>query len=406
MSRSLLVIGLVLLAAVVVVSAEPPQAPPPRVLPIEEWVKQLASKDVGTCDEATRRLSDLALDPPPELLAATKSENPDVRERAVNIAQAMRWNVAVTRLPRGQRFAQQDRVDLFVAATAVWDLKPDDSRLWEPAVDMGRRLLERADMKGARKLQKDCPSAYNDCASYLRSISPQFTRLDVLYHRPDRKKQNPPRLNQPEAIQSPGVVDPSSICDSLIISRGNVQTEFGIMYSVVLANGDVTARTVMSNIVIVCDGDVNLTDNHVTASLIVARGNITIKGTAVRSVLMAGGKVKLGEKPSDNGIPEHFTVIKENEPNTLGVVFFELTTVGVEVKVADNAVRVSTVAEGKPFAKAGIRTGDTITEVNGKKPDSAESLRRLLRDALALGDATVTLRRGEKTETVKVSLPE
>ena len=178
------------------------------------------------------------------------------------------------------------------------------------------------------------------------------------------------------------------------------------MYSVVLANGDVTARTIMSNIVIVCDGDVNLTDDHVTASLIVARGNITIKGTAVSSVLMAGGKVTLGQKPDDNGIPEHFTVIKENEPNTLGVVFFELTTVGVEVKVADNAVRVSTVAEGKPFAKAGIRAGDTITEVNGKNPDSAESLRRLLRDALALDDATVKLKRNDTTVTVKVSLPE
>jgi S1-C subfamily serine protease len=76
------------------------------------------------------------------------------------------------------------------------------------------------------------------------------------------------------------------------------------------------------------------------------------------------------------------------------------------VKVAESAVRVSAIAEGKPLAKAGIRAGDTITEANGKKPDSAESLRRLLRDALAVGDATVTIRRGEKTESVKVALPE
>jgi membrane-associated protease RseP (regulator of RpoE activity) len=178
------------------------------------------------------------------------------------------------------------------------------------------------------------------------------------------------------------------------------------MYSVVLANGDVTARTAMDESVIICDGDVNLTDNHVATSLIVARGNITIKGSVTRSVLMAGGKVTLGEKPDDNGIPAHFTVIKEKEPNTLGVVFFELSAIGVEVKLADSAVRVTAVTEGKPFAKAGIRAGDTISEVNGKKPDSAESLRRVLRDALAVGEATVILHRGEKTETVKVSLPE
>ena len=53
-----------------------------------------------------------------------------------------------------------------------------------------------------------------------------------------------------------------------------------------------------------------------------------------------------------------------------------------------------------------MKVGDVVAAVNGTKPDSAESLRRLLRDALALGDATVTLKRGDTTETVKVSLPD
>ncbi len=54
----------------------------------------------------------------------------------------------------------------------------------------------------------------------------------------------------------------------------------------------------------------------------------------------------------------------------------------------------------------GVKAGDVVTEVNGKKPDSPESLRRLLRAALAIGVATVKLQRGDKTETVKVTLPE
>jgi S1-C subfamily serine protease len=53
-----------------------------------------------------------------------------------------------------------------------------------------------------------------------------------------------------------------------------------------------------------------------------------------------------------------------------------------------------------------VWVGDIIAEVNGKKPEAAESLRRLLRDALAVGDATVKLNRGGKSVTVKVSLPE
>ena len=64
------------------------------------------------------------------------------------------------------------------------------------------------------------------------------------------------------------------------------------------------------------------------------------------------------------------------------------------------------MVDGKPFADGGVRVGDIIANVNGKKPDSAESLRRLLRDALAIGDATVKLQRGDRIETVKVSLPE
>ena len=43
------------------------------------------------------------------------------------------------------------------------------------------------------------------------------------------------------------------------------------------------------------------------------------------------------------------------------------------------------------------KVGDIITELNGKKLDSAESLQRLLRDAA---------RRSDKTETINISLPE
>ena len=66
------------------------------------------------------------------------------------------------------------------------------------------------------------------------------------------------------------------------------------------------------------------------------------------------------------------------------------------MKVEGKSLQVTTIADGKPFADAGVKMGDIISEVNGKKPDSAESLRRLLRDALAIGDATVQLQRGEQ----------
>lgn len=140
-----------------------------------------------------------------------------------------------------------------------------------------------------------------------------------------------------------------------------------------------------------------------------ARGNITAAGGADTSVLMAGGKVTLGKervtkKMAENG---HYNVIVEGEPNTLDLTFFELLdTLGVLVKAESGAVTVTNYKRRGAFAAVGVEIGDVITGVNGKKPESAESLRRLLRDALAVGDVTLTVRRGDKTETLKVVLPD
>jgi S1-C subfamily serine protease len=158
--------------------------------------------------------------------------------------------------------------------------------------------------------------------------------------------------------------------------------------------------------VIVCDGDVTVTGRNVTRSLVVARGNITLNGWTNLSVLIAGGKVTVEDK-SQPKRDAYLSVIREDEPNPLGfITFFELTRVGLTVKVADGAVAVEKVSANSACAKAGVKVGDVILEAGGKKAADAESLRRLLRDALAIGDATVKLKRGNETLSLKVVLPE
>jgi membrane-associated protease RseP (regulator of RpoE activity) len=312
--------------------------------------------------------------------------------------------VAATKLPRGQQFAEQGRVDLFVAATAVWDLKPDDDRLWEPAWALGRRLIDKAELKGDRR-PHNCPSSFKDYATYKRLMPPLFKRLDEPYTRPDPQEADPPVLYHQEAVQAPGVVTAKGITNNLIVSRGLVRAETIIQSSVIFANGNVTSQGHLLHSVVVCDGDVAVTDSHITGSLIVARGNITVGGNVTEATLIAGGKVTVGTPRKVPGTAPN--LIKENEPNPLNfITFFELRRVGLEVNAADGAVRVSAVAAGKACEKAGVKAGDTILEVNGKKPADAEALRRLLRDALAVGDATVKLQRGNDTLTVKLALPE
>ncbi len=401
MSRSLVGIGLVMLLAVVA-GAQPPQAPSPRRIPVDELVEQLGTGPVAQREEAERRLSAMTVDPPPEVLAATKSLNLDQRERAARVAQAMRWNLAATKLPHGQRFAERGRVDLFVAATAVWNLKPDDDRLWEPAVDLGRRLIEKAELKGDRK-PHNCPSSFKDYATYKSLIHPRFTRVDELYTCPDPQKADPPVLYYREAIQAAGVDCPTSLSYNLIVSRRSVPVEKIIQASVIFANGDVTAPGGISNSIIVCDGDV--VADAISKSLVVARGNITVKGSTSNSTLIAEGKVRV---EAQKKLPKEYdSIIKENETNPLGfITFFELRQIGLEVKVAKGEVQVATVAAGKASEKAGLKAGDVALEVADKKPTDAESLRRLLRDALAIGDATLKVQRGNDTLTLKVPPPD
>jgi PDZ domain len=410
-----------LLLVVGLVAAAPAgdDIPPPRPVDVAALVRQLGSDDFAEREMATQRLSAMVIDPPPELLAATRSENPEIRNRASNAASAMRWNVGATRLTRGQKFAEQGRVDLFVAATAVWDLKPDDDRLWEPARHLGHRLLEKTEMlafrthPNIRRTIQDCPAAWPDVATYKKYCKPRFTRVDDLYVCPDPQQENPPLLFRNEAIHAAGVMSPMGIHGGIIVSRGSVETEYAIQTSVIFANGDVTAVTGLYQVVIVCDGDVNLTRDNVGGAVIIARGNITVNDGAHDAELIAGGKVTLGKKPElfRTDIERKRTwknvVIKENETNPLGfITFFELGHIGLEVKTAGMAMQVAKVEAGKVCNMAGVQVGDIILEVNGKKPTDAESLRRLLRDALAIGDATLMLKRGDKTETVKVALPE
>jgi hypothetical protein len=393
--------------------------PPPHEVDVATLVQQLGSEDFYEREAATEKLSRLAVDEPPaELLAALKSPNPEVRDRAAKAVKAIRVAAPLRRLYRDERFAALGQVDLFVASTVSLKLKPEDERLWVPAFTLGSKAVTVAEMKDERKPLG--PTSFTDFLTYRAKLRSEFVRTDGIYTRAKEDATGKLICTTHVAVQA-AEVKAEHVLAGLVVSRGPVSAEKRISDSLILALGDVTAEDEIFNSVVICDGDI--VTGYVNRSLLIARGKIDVGPTA-SSTLVAGRTIKAGLPaqqlapiPANIGpaalkarvaLKEILRVdIKEKERNPLNfITFFELSTIGVEVKVADAAVQVSAIAEGKPFAKAGIRMGDTITEVNGKKPDSAELLRRLLRDALAIGDANVTLRRGEKTETVKVSLPE
>ena len=73
---------------------------------------------------------------------------------------------------------------------------------------------------------------------------------------------------------------------------------------------------------------------------------------------------------------------------------------------ADEGVLVSSVAEDTPAAKAGIRTGDVLLELDGKTIRDAGDLMKAVGAAEGGRPLTVKLLRDEKTLDVEVILPE
>lgn len=379
-------------------------APAPRPVDVAPLVRQLGSDDFQERETATNRLAALPLDAPPvELLDALKSSDPEVRDRAAKAVQAIRTRFVVKQLPRGEKFATRGEIDLFVAATAVWELRADDARLWEPALAVGRVAIAKADLAGVKK-PNGCPATFKDFPTYNSLFNPRLIRTNGVYV-PELKDAAGNLIRaHPEGVHAVGVTNPRWISGP-VVSRGDVSTKTVITSSLILANGNVTCEDDLNSSIVICDGDVSV-GRQTSMSLIVARGNIHIKGAAFGGTLIAGGTVTIAN-PHDR-IPMGLeNTVLQKESNPLGfITFFELRRIGLDVKVADGAVRVAALAAGNVCEKAGLKVGDAVVEVNGKKPTDAESLRRLLRDALAVGEATVKLQRGKDTITAKLSLPD
>ena len=68
--------------------------PPPRPVDVAAIVRRLGSEDFSQREEASRHLSTLSVDaPPPELLAARNSPNPEIRDRARRAVKALELHI-------------------------------------------------------------------------------------------------------------------------------------------------------------------------------------------------------------------------------------------------------------------------------------------------------------------------
>ena len=132
-------------------------------------------------------------------------------------------------------------------------------------------------------------------------------------------------------------------------------------------------------------------------------------GTRVKLTVWRDGKlrkvrVKLGERPPREALAE-------GKPRTFGKLGMEVQTLTKDLAErlgyeGEEGVVVTSVEPGSPADDKGIRRGDLIKEVDGKKVRSVRDYRRAL-EKLKPGQAVLFLiRRGDRTFYVALRVPE
>jgi len=88
----------------------------------------------------------------------------------------------------------------------------------------------------------------------------------------------------------------------------------------------------------------------------------------------------------------------------LGVSVEELTSQLAGYFGAKDGVLVTSVADGSPASRAGLKAGDVITAINGQSVRSREDLLRGLREAPDSDEVTIGIVRDKKDSAVKAKL--
>ena len=301
---------------------------------------------------------------------------------------------------RAEGYVQSGKIDLLVANSSVWELPASEERLWLPTFELGKRVAEQGKLRWPLEHKGG-----SDFTTFLAGYDPTLMKTETPFREPPAVGKNKLGACRRIAIVSPEVTTTRTISDSLVISRGLVQSK-GVGWSVIFANGDVLCDDDLTNAVVISGGDIRLKRLN-KDSVLIARGNITAP-VALGCTLLAGGTITFTEKKWTPQDPNLQNIVKEGESKPLGfITFFELSQIGLEATDKDKAVRVAKFTDASPLRKAGVAVGDVVMKVNGTPVATAEELRRALRDATATkGEATLNVGRDGKATDIRVPLPD
>jgi hypothetical protein len=360
-------------------------------------VRQLGSASFREREAATTAL--LARDDAiPQLRRALATANPEAKRRANTIILALTQRS----LPRYVEYGRQGRIDVLVELLAVCPESLDTHLGWQAVHDIARDLIKRAKLlhlyededllvQAAFETRRTSKFVHflvdsDDESSSQNGSRDWWARTDDCYSRGQRPFSHP------------------LVRKCVITSAGAVTLEYS-KRSFVFANDDVKIHFPLKTVV-VTDGSIASKRSY--SDVLIARKDVVVRGRVLLPVrdqisashISAGGRVRI-ENIGKEWVSE--TVIKEQQSEPLGVRFFETTDVGIEVSAVKDGVKVEKVTAELPPAKAGLRVGDLILTVDGKKSADVETFRRQLRRAFVQDLAIMSVERGNKTIELMVA---
>lgn len=377
---------------------------------LEELIRQLGSPRYRIREAAAKELTDRP-DTVPALERALKSPDPEVVHQAERILGRKREFQRRRALERAVAWGKAGRADLMIDALVMWDGPKDSEEYWQTVIDLAHHLIRPAEERYIKAHNRGLIVGDPDDCPFLRRVYKDLhgMNLEAILYRSgevvDEDKR--PGGDWVGYARCGRARFANYITASAVVASDSVALS-GPRSSIILANGDVDICEAQHGIII-AGGTIRARESspffRLTGSLVVARKwePHSKYNDFTHSVLLCAERYERPLKKVRFAVEK--SIIEDGKPLDF-FKWFDPIEVGVRVKEHDKELVIDRVAPGKPFARAGLKAGDVIVEVDGQKTDTAERFRGLLRKGVVREKAIVKFRRDGKAQEVTVPLPE